>query len=306
MASSVDITIVVPLYNKAPYVRQALESICSQQWSGALEILVVDDGSTDGGAELVESLALPGLRLIRQRNAGVSAARNKGIREAQGRLVCFLDADDGYCQGFLAAILGLEHQYPEARWYATGFNNLWPDGRRQLSINAPATDTGSHSLVPDFYRRWTKGAFMCTISVALNREFVLDNNLFFPAGERLGEDQDVWFRAAEIGPLAYFNEGLADYRQAVPNSATAMVEIDQILPCYRRLAERLRDGVVPLQMRRGARRLLSSHFINIARILARSGRSAAARKIMLNRLARANFSYWLRSWPPVLLAGLRP
>lgn len=89
-------SIVIPVYNKAPYVREAVESALRQQADFPYEVIVVDDGSTDGSAEILEQMAeeYPGLVVIHQENAGVAAARNHGIRLAMGRYICCLDADD--------------------------------------------------------------------------------------------------------------------------------------------------------------------------------------------------------------------
>ena len=86
-------SIVIPLYNKAPYIEATIRSVLAQGGSD-YEVIVVDDGSTDGGAERVIALADKRVRVIRQENSGVSEARNLGIGEARGQWVVLLDADD--------------------------------------------------------------------------------------------------------------------------------------------------------------------------------------------------------------------
>ncbi|MDQ2920433.1 MAG: glycosyltransferase family 2 protein [Acidobacteriota bacterium] len=94
------VSIVIPLYNKAPYVERALDSIGAQTFSD-FEVIVVDDGSTDDGASVVTRYPDPRVRLITQSNAGPGPARNAGIADAQGEFVAFLDADDEWLSTYL-------------------------------------------------------------------------------------------------------------------------------------------------------------------------------------------------------------
>ena len=86
------ISVVIPLYNKEKQIRKTLQSVLTQTFQD-FEIVVVNDGSTDNSAIEVEKVKDPRIRLIHQQNAGVSAARNKGIEEARYELIAFLDAD---------------------------------------------------------------------------------------------------------------------------------------------------------------------------------------------------------------------
>ena len=94
------VSIIIPLYNKAPYVRRALDSIAAQTFAD-FEVIVVDDGSTDGGAATVADYSDARFRLIPQANAGPGAARNAGLAQARGEFIAFLDADDEWLPNYL-------------------------------------------------------------------------------------------------------------------------------------------------------------------------------------------------------------
>jgi cellulose synthase/poly-beta-1,6-N-acetylglucosamine synthase-like glycosyltransferase len=298
------ISVVVPLYNKAGYVEEALRSVLAQQ-PGALEVLVIDDGSTDDGPDRVRALADPRVRLVSQPNGGVSAARNHGITLARGDLVAFLDADDCHQPGYLAAITALAIQFPQAGMLCTGYQRVDPQGRRQPCLH-PRLAAGAMALITDFHGDWSRASFTFTSAITVRRNLLQRLAPVFPLGERLGEDQDLWLRLAEAGPVACCNRVLADYRVEVAGSATQRHAVSDVLPCYQRLAQRLRAGTVPAPLAPGARRLLASHLINLARGQARAGRLRSAATLLLRPEARGNPAYWLRSCVWLLGARLRP
>lgn len=90
-----DLTVIMPLHDAAPWVGEAIQSVLDHA-GGLLELLVIDDGSTDDGPRIAASFGGP-VRVLTQANAGPSAARNRGLAEARGRLIGFLDADDRWC-----------------------------------------------------------------------------------------------------------------------------------------------------------------------------------------------------------------
>ena len=115
-----EISVVIPLYNKAAEIERALRSVLEQSVQPR-EVIVVDDGSTDGSAEIVERIASPIVRLVRQTNAGVSAARNRAIEMAVGRWIAFLDGDDWWQRDYLANMAWLIKLYPDCGAYGSGF-----------------------------------------------------------------------------------------------------------------------------------------------------------------------------------------
>ena len=111
-----DISVVIPLYNKAAEIGRAVRSVLAQTLPPR-EVIVVDDGSTDGGADEVERMASSVVRLVRQENRGVSAARNRGIAMASGRYVALLDGDDRWQPQYLEQVWRLIARYPDCGAY---------------------------------------------------------------------------------------------------------------------------------------------------------------------------------------------
>jgi len=113
-------SIVIPLYNKEATIARAIQSVLNQTVQD-FEIVIVNDGSTDKGPDIVSAIKDSRIRLIHQENQGVSAARNKGIAEAKYDLIAFLDADDEWHPQFIEEILNLKSKYPMCDVYATNY-----------------------------------------------------------------------------------------------------------------------------------------------------------------------------------------
>ncbi len=114
------ISIIIPLYNKEQYIRQTLESVFSQTFQ-QFEIVVVDDGSTDGSLDVVRQISDPRIRIVCKENGGVSSARNMGIGEARYDYLAFLDADDLWMPDHLEVIAQLIRKYPQCGLFGTSY-----------------------------------------------------------------------------------------------------------------------------------------------------------------------------------------
>lgn len=293
-------SIVVPLFNKASYIVEALNSVSAQTYP-PYEIIVVDDGSTDESVRCVQAFAHPNLRLIRQPNAGVSAARNVGINAATGSHIAFLDGDDRYRPDFLATLVQLANDFPSANLLCTGYCRFSAEGSQTIG---PVPIAPPRGLLLDFYGEWCRTSFFSTISIAVRTNAFRESQIKFPNGERLGEDQDVWFRLAERYDLAFDPKILSEYRIDVVGSATQTAKVLNVLPCYQRLAARITNGTVPKRLVPGAKRLLASHYLNVARSRLVDGDNDGAMHLVWDPLARANPSYFLRTMALAYLGKL--
>jgi glycosyltransferase involved in cell wall biosynthesis len=209
-------SVIIPLYNKGPFVGFAIETVLTQTHQN-VEVIVVDDGSSDNGPEVVEAIQDPRVRLLRQTNGGVSKARNTGIAAATGELVVFLDADDWYGPSYVATMVELATRYPGQHFYATSFKRVRGYDAADWSTAPPAQVPAE--VIDNFYeRRRRNGAMLCTNSVAVWRRDLLPLQPCFPVGESHGEDQDLWFRLGERLQLVYSPVELVAYRIAVAGS----------------------------------------------------------------------------------------
>jgi glycosyltransferase involved in cell wall biosynthesis len=182
------VSVVIPTYNLASFLPGAVAGVRAQGWP-ELEMVVVDDGSTDETAEVLGALARENanLRWFRQENAGAAAARNRGIEESRGEFVAFLDADDVWLPGKLAAQFEALANKPEAAFSYTDVTLRRPDGvDEDLACGVP----GQPLLL-----QLLGGNLFATPTVLARRECFREVGLF-DASLRTGEDWDMWMRLA--------------------------------------------------------------------------------------------------------------
>ncbi len=208
------ISVVIPLYNKAHSVHEAIDSVLAQsftQW----ELIVVDDGSQDGGASVVESYQDPRIVLISQPNAGVAAARNTGISRAGGELVALLDADDHWHQAHLATLAALSERYPEAVLYGAPTYFIGPDGDQHLNFidaRRMAAPQG-FSIIEDLGSEAVLFDLPFNASSVMVRAATLKALGGFPVGVTTGEDWLTWLRLSCAGSVAYSAKPTAYYNE---------------------------------------------------------------------------------------------
>jgi GT2 family glycosyltransferase len=255
-------TVLVPLYNKAQHITRTLQSALAQTCQD-FEIVVVDDGSTDGGADVVKALQEPRIRLIEARNGGVSAARNRGIDAARGTWVAFLDADDWYHPTHLATLREAIAQAPDARLVATGFRNIDEDKLATFD-GWPAEPDQPLERIADLPCRWMQAAIFFTSSIAVKRAVLTAGQPCFAVGESHGEDLDLWFRLAEQGPIAYKPQATVG-RTWVAGSLTAQHKQIVVPPYLERMRQRAAAGTMPAPLRASAMWFYNQQLLTMAR-----------------------------------------
>lgn len=144
------ISVVIPLYNKEKQIANTLRSVFAQTYTD-YEIIVVNDGSTDNSVAVVESLNDPRIRLVHQKNAGVSAARNRGIEEARGEYIALLDGDDEWKPILLESMLALAKKYPSCNVFAGNYTQVDDSGKQSATVINGLSFNGSDGILDNYF-----------------------------------------------------------------------------------------------------------------------------------------------------------
>lgn len=268
------VSVIIPLYNKAGSILRAIDSVLVQTMPD-FELLVVDDGCTDGSAELAASVADSRVRVISQPNAGVSAARNRGVAEARSALVAFLDADDTWEPRFLEVTLKAQLRYPSAVAWFSDFYEVGPS-RAVPTIGAWGKARVIRNYPDWFVRHRGNGLFS---SSSLVRKDALEACGGFPAGVRNGEDTDTWFRLSWQGQVVYVGEALARYNVGVVDGLTALT--GPTYPCLcATIDKKIASGTLDGPARRSAKAAKRWLVLCYASSLALSGSKAEAFRVL--------------------------
>lgn len=195
------ISVVIPLYNKEKQIERTLRSVFAQTYTD-YEIVVVNDGSTDGSVAVVESLNDPRIRLVTQKNAGVSAARNRGINEARGEYIALLDGDDEWKPEFLETIAHLIQEYPECGVFATRYSMTdTHDNSIENVLNKIRFKTSG--VIDNYFEVAASSHPPITSSSVTIRKDALLSVGGFPEGIKAGEDLLTWAKLAVRYRIAY-------------------------------------------------------------------------------------------------------
>lgn len=209
-------SVIIPLYNKAPYVAKAIGSVLAQT-STDYELIIIDDGSKDGSYD-VALKAIEGqehCHIYKQMNAGVSMARNNGVACSRGDYLCFLDADDWWSPDFLSEMSKLIREYPEAGVYGSGYT-IVNETKRKTRVSPIGVEPGFEKGYINYCQVYAKTLAMplWTGAVCMPRG-VFNEMGGFPKGIKLGEDFLLWIHVALKYKVAFINKPLSFYNQDV-------------------------------------------------------------------------------------------
>lgn len=218
-----DISVIIPLYNKEREIGGVLRSVLSQTLPPR-EIVVVDDGSTDGSAGVVGGIMAENpeapIRLVRQMNAGECAARNRAIAESSGSMIALLDADDEWEPGFLAEIAELHAEFPDCGLYSTAFSIVSHDGI------FPADTPDRRGIVDNFFRDSAHRYISIPSASAVPRR-VFDDVGGFPEGMKIAGDLYMWIKIARKYDVCFSPRRLCRYSKVASNRSSSIYTPEQ-------------------------------------------------------------------------------
>jgi glycosyltransferase involved in cell wall biosynthesis len=236
------VSVIIPAYNAAGFIRAALDSVCAQTVLPD-EILVIDDGSTDGTAGEVADFGRTDLvRYIHQKNLGVSGARNAGLDLATGDWIAFLDADDVWLPPRLELALAVADRYPDLLWVGAASDEVpltKPPVRRGASARA-LTMLVDGCVFENIFEVFHRDCLFLPLTMFLHRRCFEEVGRFDP-GLLHREDVDLWVRIGLRYPrVGYVTEPLGRYirrPESLTNRLAPMSTLDMVRHLRRRAGE---------------------------------------------------------------------
>ena len=264
------ISVIIPTYNAEAFISRTVESV-SRQTVTDLEIIAVDDGSTDGTPEMLTSLLSrePRLRLIRQANAGVAEARNRGLREADpgARYISFLDHDDVLEPGALEALCAALDPVPDA---VAAYGRLtiigphdepappshlekWTDER--LTVVGNRLERRPNSQPATFEALIILSCIVSMSGTVIRRDALERVGGFDPLAVP-ADDWDLWIRLSRLGPIAFSNHVVARHRRHELNQS---MDLEKVTQANRYLRKKLAESPENTAQQRAAVRVAELH-----------------------------------------------
>ncbi len=225
-----NISVVIPLYNKAQSISKTIDCVLTQSYKN-FEVVVVNDGSTDGSESVVAAYTDERIRLINKENGGVSSARNEGIRQAKYQYIALLDADDYWDHAYLEEQTKMITDFPDAKMWGMGWGYINDDKTCPHDVHFVG-EPNFRGYVSNFWIKPKKSNIFWSSSVVINKIVFDDINMF---DERLAysEDLDVWWRIILNFSVAFNSNILAYYREDAENRAmNKVMPIEKFLPYY--------------------------------------------------------------------------
>lgn len=232
MKSTIEFSIVLPLYNKAGSIGRTITTILNQSHR-QFELIIVNDGSTDGSEKVVSNFDDSRIKIISQKNQGVSVARNTGIKAAKHDLIAFIDGDDMWHQDYLITISKMHEVEPTAHCYSTNWISWTVD--KPISNEKVQFDKNQVVMLDYIASSINEVAVhICSIVVKKNIAIQIGG---FPKGVKFLEDQDFCCRLAELGLFQNYNRALVYYVKDSENRACQTRSVVNDMPPHYKKCE---------------------------------------------------------------------
>lgn len=201
-----DVSVIIPVYNAGALIDRCLDSVFNQAGNYNIEVLLIDDGSTDNSVDLIRRRPEQDrIRLLRQKNSGPSVARNRGLAEASGRYIAYIDADDYWLPEFLDRTIGFLDNHGECVAVSVAQRHVTLDGCSESPRNWNNITDGKSCVLSDFFKFWGKYNHICTGSILIRRKFALQVG-GMREDLRSCEDLEFWAMIATKGQMGYIPE----------------------------------------------------------------------------------------------------
>ena len=265
-------SIIVPLYNKENFISNSIYSIINQNHKD-FEILIINDGSTDNSLKNVEMIKDNRLRIINQKNNGVSSARNRGVSESKYDFVAFLDADDLWETEYLSEIIKLIQDFPECGLYTTSYISKRED--KQLDHRSKIVPNNFRGIIDDYFDFINHNQAFCSSSVVA-RKNIFEKVGLFPEGIIKREDYDTWIRFFLYSKIVFINSPLIIYLH--DSQEKPYHKCDENFNYYdiEQLKKYLDMGLVKKEHQNNAKKYIIRHEIPILRRMIREKEIANA------------------------------
>lgn len=267
------ISVVIPLFNKNKYILRAINSVLTQTYQN-FEIIVVDDGSTDDGPSIVESIKDDRITLIRQENSGVSVARNTGVQQARAEWVAFLDADDEYLPDFFEHVIRFLGSNTPKTISFVGANYYINNKSR------PAQNMTLESGIYDYFELFREQRSPNNSSTTVVNKEIYIRVGGCPVGVKQFEDWCAWIKLAFVGGFGYIRTPGGVYHyvpESVSRSPRSSAELYSDALMVPKTVTDCLEVVLPGPARiKSVRRFLNEYVINTAIVFSRQNTKAMA------------------------------
>lgn len=213
-----DLSIIIPLYNKSRLINRCLDSIFSQTTKYSYEVVLVDDGSTDDSVELIKARTEDNIILYEQQNAGPSVARNKGVELSNGKYCAYLDADDYWEDGFIEKTVSFLEEHKDCVAVNVAQRHLTISGEHVTPVCY--SEYSKPFVLDDFFLFWADYMHVCTGSVVIRSE-VIKQTGGMRTDLRITEDLEFWALVSTYGRWGFIPEILfvSDGMETITNQA---------------------------------------------------------------------------------------